>query len=72
MSNKQVNKQVIEEFMKAVYGEYSELAMASFNEIEALKTAMEIITELRKDKTRLQKWVSDLQAGMYVNEVKGE
>lgn len=51
------NQEVIDNFMKAIYGDYVELAKSSFNEIEALKTATEIITELREDKDRLN-WLA--------------
>jgi hypothetical protein len=47
------SQEVIDLFVKNVYGENKELAMASFNEIEALRTANELFAEKEAEITML-------------------
>lgn len=62
MAKKRVNMgDTIEKFMEAVYGETYHLAMAMFNEKDALCTATIIINELREKIENEQKKVAALE-----------
>lgn len=45
---KEESQKIVDEFMEAVYPGNAELMKVSFSEIHALKTATEIINDLRK------------------------
>ena len=48
----------IQKFIKAVYPEYTELCMDSFNEKEIIITATQIIYDLRKEHKLLLEWAA--------------
>jgi hypothetical protein len=53
-SKRERRLEIVENFFRAIYGKYADLAMATSKETEALEAATELISELRSEVARLK------------------